>query len=237
MRWQTTSQTMSNSDKRRGRMAAEAARRLARGGDMKRARVAAARRIGRGWVPEHELPSAAAIGRELARQRLTAEPDRTGGHAALIGDHYDALASFLRPLAVARLDPRQHHAVTLLDASLLAFAHVEGQRPYDEELLTAALVAEAGQLFDRRDPVRATLGAAAMFLTERTTWLIENRDAARSYCGQSLGQRGRQRLAAHPDFDAVLLLVEAFSEPAQTGQPERSLEDAIAVLRQLAASC
>jgi hypothetical protein len=236
MWWQTTSQTMSNSDKRRGRMAAEAARRLARGGDMKRARVAAARRIGRGWVPEHELPSAAAISRELARQRLTAEPDRTGGHAALIGDHYDALASFLRPLAAVRLDPRQHHAVTLLDASLLAFAHVEGQRPYDEELLTAALLADAGQFFDRRDPVRATLEEAAAFLTERTAWLIENRNVAIGYRDQSLGRRGRQRLAAHSDFDAVLLLAEAFHEPAQTGQPEHALEDAIAVLRQLAAS-
>lgn len=228
---------MSNSDKRRGRMAAEAARRLARGGDMKRARVAAARRIGRGWVPEHELPSAAAISRELARQRLTAEPDRTGGHAPLIGDHYDALASFLRPLAAVRLDPRQHHAVTLLDASLLAFAHVEGQRPYDEELLTAALVAEAGQLFDRREPVKAIVAAAAVFLTERTTWLIENRDVAIAYRDCSLGHRSRQRLAAHADFDAVLLLAEAFLAPAQTGQPERSLEDAIAVLRHLAANC
>ena len=226
---------MSNADKRRGRIAAEAARRLARGGDVKRARFGAARQVGRAWIPEHELPSAIAIGRELARQRLTAEPDRTGGHASLIGDHYDALAAFLRPLAAVRLDPKLHHAATLLDASLMAFAHIESQRPYDEELLTAALLADAGQLFDRRDPVPAILAEAAAFLTERTTWLIQNRDVASSYRDGSLGHRGRQRLLAHPDFDAVILLAEAALGSAQAEQPEFSLDESIELLRQLAA--
>ncbi len=227
---------MSNPDKRRGRLAAEAARRLARGGDIKRARVAATRRISRGWVPEHELPSAAEIGRELARQRLTAEPDRTGGHGPLIGDQYDALACFLRPLAAVRLDPKTDQAATLLDASLLAFGHVEHHRPYDEELLIAALLADAGRLFDRRDPVTAILANAAAFLTDRTAWLIENRDVAIGYRDRTLGHRGRQRLLAHPDFDAVMLLAEAVGDPEPVGQPEYSLDEAMIVLRQLAAN-
>ncbi len=220
---------------RRRRMAAEAARRLAQGGDIRRARIAAARSISRDWVPEDQLPSAAEIGQEIARQRLSAEPDPAGGLGPLIGDRLDRLAALLRPAAVVRLDPAVHAAATLLDASLVAFACVERQRPYDEELLTAALLADAGKLLDRRDPVAAILAAATELITERTAWLIEHRDAAVAYESGELGHRARQRLVAHPDFDAVLLLAEASRESLRERFAELTLDEAVAVLRQLAA--
>lgn len=217
-------------------MAAAAARRLARGGDIHRARIAAARRIARDWVPEEELPTAEEISRELARQRLSAEPDAAAGLAPLIGDRFDRLAGLLRPLAVVRLDPATHAAATQLEASLAAFAHVEQQCPYDEELLTAALLADAGQVLDRRDPVPAILRAAAGLVTNRTAWLIEHRDAAIAYETGQLGHRARHRLADHPDFDAVLLLAEAARESGRGGQPEYALDEALGLLRRLADS-
>ena len=225
-----------NPAKRRGQMAAEAARRLARGGDVRRARFGAARRIARDWVPEEELPSAEEISRELARQRLSAEPDAAGGLAPLIGDRFDRLAALLRPLSAARHDPATHAAATQLEASLAAFAHVEQQCPYDEELLTAALLADAGRVLDRRDPVPAILRAAAGLITSRTVWLIEHRDAAVAYGTGELGHRARHRLAAHADFDAVLLLAEAARESGRGGQPEFALDEALGLLRRLADS-
>ena len=54
---------MSHHEKKRGRIAAEAARRLVRGGDIRRSRIGAARRLAREWVPEDELPSSTDVTR------------------------------------------------------------------------------------------------------------------------------------------------------------------------------
>ncbi len=222
---------MPRPDKRRRQIAAEAARRLTRGGDMRRAGIAAGRRLARGWVPEEELPSAAEVGREVARQRLTSEPDRSGGLAALIGDRFDRLATLARPLAAIRLDPTRYQAGTLLDAAIQAVSCVEQQRPYDEELLTAALLADAGQVIDRAAPVAAILAAAGDVLTERTRWLITTRDAASAFRDGCLGFRARQRLERHPDWESVLLLAEATDHPAAGSPCDWSLEDVIEMLR------
>lgn len=222
---------MARPDKRRRQIAAEAARRLTRGGDMRRARIAAGRRQARGWVPEEDLPSAAEVGREVARQRLTSEPDRSGGLAALIGDRFDRLAALVRPLAAVRLDPTRYQAGTLLDAAIQAVACVEQQRPYDEELLTAALLVDAGQVIDRADPVAAILAAAGDLLTERTRWLITTRDAASAFRDGCLGFRARQRLERHPDWESLLLLAEATDQPVAGSPSDWSLEDVIEMLR------
>jgi len=224
---------MSNADKRRGRIAAEAARRFARGGDLRRARFGAARRVSRDWVPEAELPTAVEISSELSRQRLTAEHDASGGLKSLIGDRFDRLAGLLRPLAAVRLDPAVHPVDTLLESCLSAFAYVEQQCPYDEELLTAALLADAGEVLDRRDPVQAILRAAEPLITERTGWFIENRNVAAAYESGELGHRARQRLVAHPDFDGVLLLVEAARAVSRGDAPSPTLIQVIKTLRTL----
>ena len=226
---------MANSGKRRGRIAAEAARRLARGGDLRRARLAAARGQTRDWVPTEELPTALEVSRELARQRLTSEADRSGGLACLFGDRYDQLAALVRPLAAVRLDPSRSEVATLLDASLRVFACVEHQRPYDEELLTAALLADAGQVYDRSDPVAAILGVAKGLLTERTVWLITMRDAALTYTAGELGRRARQRLVRHPDFDEVSVLAAAINCCDTGDMPVFTLDEAIGLLRRLGA--
>ena len=226
---------MARPDKRRRQIAAEAARRLTRGGDMRRARITAGRRLTRGWVPEEELPSAAEVGREVARQRLTGEPDRSGGLAALIGDRFDRLAALVRPLAAIRLTARAASGFTMLDVALQAFAFVEQEFPYDEELLTAALLVEAGQSIDRRDPAGAILTAASGLLTERTMWLIASHSVAVSYRDRTLGFRARQRLEQHPDFEAVLVLANATGHPLGGTVHSFSLDEAVGLLRRLEA--
>jgi DNA-binding XRE family transcriptional regulator len=145
----------------------------------------------------------------------------------------------VQPLAAVRLDASQYQAATQLDASLQAFAAVEQQRPYDEELLTAVLLADAGRAYDRRDPIKAILAAAAGLLTERTVWLITMRDEAHAYAVGTLGKRARQRLVTHPDFDDVSLLASAVDRHRSgceiSDLPAYTLDKAISLLRDLGA--
>ena len=157
-------------------------------------------------MPENELPSSTDVTRELSRQRLVDDDDRSGGLTALIGDRFDKIAALVRPLAAVRLDATRHHAATLLDVALLSFKYVEQRRPFDEELLTASLLVEAGRVIDRRRAIEAILNAAAGLVTPRTVWLIEMRNTAIAYSDGTLGHRARHRLVAHADFDDVMLL-------------------------------
>ena len=228
---------MSHRDKKRGKIAAEAARRLVRGGDIHRARFGAARRLSREWVPADELPSSSDVTKELLRQRLVDDNDRSGGLASLIGDRFDKIAALVRPLSVMRLDASQPHTSTMLEATLLSFTYVEKQKPFDEELLTAALLVDAGRIINRRNAIQAILQAADSLVTSRTAWLIEARDVATAYTNRTLGHRARHRLAAHVDFDDVMLLSEATRANQQEGLGALSLDDAIERLRSLSASC
>ena len=228
---------MSHHEKKRGRIAAEAARRLVRGGDIRRSRIGAARRLAREWVPEDELPSSTDVTRELSRQRLVDDDDRSGGLMALIGDRFDKIAALVRPLAAVRLDATHHHVATLLDFTLLSFSYVEQRRPFDEELLTASLLVEAGRVIDRRRAIEAILDAADGLVSPRTVWLIEMRNAAIAYSAGTLGHRARHRLVAHADFDDVMLLAEAVRAEDAGEMNHRSLDQAVERLRALSSAC
>lgn len=207
-------------DKLRRRIAVEAARLLAAGGDSARARLRAARRITGGWVAESQLPSHAAI---------------RGGFGHIVGDRFDRLADLVRPLEAVRLDPARHPEGDLLEHSLQVFDHVRQERPYDEELLTAALVHEVGQAIDRSDPLRTGLEALGDLVTARTRWLIESLDLARAHSDGTLGRRARHRLEAHPDFLDALLLAEADRRGHARGYPTPPLEEAVRLLRSIEA--
>ena len=228
---------MSHRDKKRGQIAAEAARRLVRGGDIHRARFGAARRLSREWVPTDELPSAGEVTRELSRQRLVDDEDRSGGLVSLIGDRFDKIAALVRPLSAMRLDMSRPHTITLLEVTLLSFFYVEKQQPFDEELLTAALLVDAGRIINRRNAIQAILQAANGLVTSRTAWLIEARDVAVAYTNGTLGHRARHRLTVHADFDQVMLLAEATRANQQEDVGRLSLDGAIERLRFLSASC
>ena len=131
-------------DKLRRRIAEEAARILSQGGDSKRARFRAARRLTRGWVAEGDLPSHDEVRRELGRAS-GADLPAAGGFGHLTGDRFDQIAGLVRVLATVRQDPRKHPEGDVLAHTLQVFDRVHEERPFDEELLTAALVHEIGR--------------------------------------------------------------------------------------------
>lgn len=213
-------------DKLRRRIAGEAARDVARGTDARRAVFRAARRVARGWVPEDRLPTADEVRGEVERGL-----DASAAAARLAGDRFDRIASLVSVLETVRQDPAKHPEGDALEHSLQVFDLVHAERPYDEELLTAALVHDVGLALDRADPVKAGLAALGDMVTPRTRWLVESLEAAAAMGQGTLGQRARQRLEAHPDFLDALLLAEADRRGRVRGYPAPSLDEAIAILR------
>jgi hypothetical protein len=215
-----------SNDKLRRRIALEAARGVAAGSDARRAVFRAARRVARGWVPDDALPAAAevtgAASRGLDRVSLP------GG-----GDRFDRMATLVGLLATVRQDPAAHPEGDALEHALQVFDLVHDERPFDEELLTAALVHDVGKTLDRGDPVAAGLEALGDLVTPRTRWLVESLAAARAHRDGSLGHRARRRLESHPDFEDVSLLADADRRGRVRGYDAPTLEEAIAILRAL----
>lgn len=215
-------------DPLRRRIAEEAARAVVRGSDARRAVFRAARRVARGWVPDDRLPEPDEVCAEVRR-----ELDATVSLRPLTGDRFDAIAAAVSLLATVRQDPVACPEGDALEHSLQVFDLVLGERPYDEELLTAALVHDVGRALDRTDPVAATLAAVGGLVTPRTRWLVETLPAARGHVDRTLGHRARRRLEAHPDFLDVVLLAEADRRAHQRDYPSPTLEEAVATLRTL----
>lgn len=211
----------SGSDKLRRRIAEEAARLVGEGKDMARARIQAARRLSRDWVPEDQLPDRTDIHRAI---------DPGAGH---LGDRFDRVAEAARLLGSIRHHPAVATACDGLEHALVVFAHVLTERPYDEELLTAALLQHVGLVFDRADPVGAGLAALGDAITPRTAWLLEHLPEAHAHVAGSLGVRARKRLEGHPDFPECLVIAEADRPSAAAAVEPISLDQAIHILRGL----
>jgi len=203
---------------------------VAAGGDSTRSRFRAARRVARGFVPEEQLPSHDAIRREVSRSR-----DPSAGLAHLAGDRFDRIAELVRVLETVRQDPVKHPEGDVLEHTLQVFDRVHDERPFDEELLTAALVHEVGRAIDRSDPVTAGVAALGDLITPRTRWLVESLSVAIAHGDRTLGARARQRLESHPDFLDAVLLAECDRRACVRGYDAVSLDEAIAILRRLAA--
>jgi hypothetical protein len=96
-------------------------------------------------------------------------------------------------------------------------------------------VHDVGRAVDQSDPVTAGLEALGDLITPRTRWLLENLAVAAAHGDRTLGARARQRLAAHPDFLDVLLLAECDRQACIRGYAAPTLEEAVGILRGLAA--
>jgi predicted HD phosphohydrolase len=136
-------------------------------------------------------------------------------------------------LATVRQDPLKHPEGDVLEHTLQVFDRVHEERPFDEELLTAALVHEIGKAIDRANHVAAGLEAVGELVTPRTKWLVESLEAAPAHGDNTLGLRARHRLEAHPDFLDALLLAESDRKARVRGYDAPSLDEAIAILRAL----
>jgi hypothetical protein len=220
-------------EKLRQRIAREAARLVGEGQDARGARLRAARRVARRFVAEADLPAHDAILRETARVDRRGTVDGAVGTSSP-GDRFERLGEMVRVLAHVRQDPVKHPEGDALEHTLQVFDLVERERPYDEELLTAALVHDVGRSVDRRDPVTAGLEAIDGLVTERTRWFVEHLPAARQLWEGTLGARARKRLEVSEDFEDLLVLEEADRKGRVRGYDSPSLETCLASLRRLA---
>lgn len=210
----------------RRRIAAEAARGVAAGSDARRAVFRAARRVARGWVPPDRLP-------DISEVRAVAEAGSGTLWSVAAGGRLDRIAALVSLLSTVRRDPKAHPEGDALEHALQVFGLVYAERPYDEELLTAALVREVGLALDRDEPIAAGLDALGDLITSRTRWLVESVASARAYVDRELGHRARQRLEVHEDFEAVLLLASAVRRGRVRGAAAPSLDEALGILRDL----
>ncbi len=148
-------------------------------------------------------------------------------------DPYQVFRLLLLPLEQVKQNPKWHPEGDVLYHSLQVFELAKDERPYDEELLLAALLHDVGKGIDPADHVAAALQALDGLLTERTAWLIGNHMLAQEYRAGTLGHRQRQRLEASDDFEDLMLLRELDNKGRVPGAVVGTVDEALEYLREL----
>src|SRR6185503_16056338 len=116
-------------------------------------------------------------------------------------DRFQVYESLLLPLENVKQNLKYHPEGEALYHSLQVFDLAREELPYDEEFLLAALLHDVGKAIDPHDHVAAGLEALEGFITERTSWFIENHMLAHEILDGTIGQRARRRLKESPDYD------------------------------------
>lgn len=148
-------------------------------------------------------------------------------------DPYPLFRRLLLPLEEVRQSPTHHPEGDVLYHLLQVFELAREQRPYDVEFLQAALLHDVGKGIDPHDHVQAGLEALEGLITERTQFLIAHHMDALALQTGTLGAKMRQRLAASPDFDDLMLLRQLDTAGRVPGAVVGSVDDALDFLREL----
>lgn len=148
-------------------------------------------------------------------------------------DRFEVYRSLLLPLEAVKQNPRHHPEGDALYHSLQVFELARDARPYDEELMLAALLHDVGKAIDPGDHVGAGLRALDGAITERTRWLIEHHMEALEVADGTIGQRALRRLREHEDFEDLMLLREFDSAGRRGGVVVCSVDEALEFVRGL----
>ena len=190
------------------------------------ARRLAIKRLCPAGAHPRDVPSDAEVGQQLT---LLSQAEATP-----VWQHrFEHYADLLRPLEQVIQDPLRHPEGDALYHSLQVYTLVEEHFPYDEELLTAALMHDVGKAINRREPIAASLAALFGIVTPRTAWFIENLPAARSLVDVSLGARATNRLKTSPDFDQLTVFIDSDLAGRRCGVVVPDVEEALQNLQQL----
>ncbi|MBX9788133.1 MAG: HD domain-containing protein [Pirellulales bacterium] len=162
---------------------------------------------------------------------VASEPSGTDDAERL--DRFHQYQLLLAPLEQVKQNAKRHPEGDALYHSLQVFTLAREALPYDEEFLLAALLHDVGKAIDPQAPVVAGLDALAGYITPRTAWLIEHRPDAQQWREGTLGARCRRRLAAHEDYEELMLLADCDRRGRQRGAVVPDVEEALAYLREL----
>jgi hypothetical protein len=214
--------------KARRQIAWEAARLINEQPDLLRsdARRSAAERLYPEGIRPRDLPSDEEVGEQLRSMGKVS-------HGQEWGNRYEIYQQLLDPLALVMQDPASHPEGDALYHSLQVFKLCEDRIPYDEELLTAALLHDVGKAIDRRDHHAASVSALTGIVTDRTMWFLEQMPQAAALAKGTLGIRARNRLETSEDFDELLILSESDIAGRKRGVVVPEVEEAVAVLQEL----
>jgi hypothetical protein len=148
-------------------------------------------------------------------------------------DPYPVFRMLLLLLENVKGHAAYHPEGDVLYHSLQVFEQARERRPYDEELLLAALLHDVGKGLDRAHHVEAALQALDGLITARTRFLIEHHMHAHDYRAGKLGARLRRELEASPDFEDLLLLRECDDAGRVSGAAVGTVDEALDYLREL----
>jgi hypothetical protein len=146
-------------------------------------------------------------------------------------DRFLLWAALLAPLENVKQDPRWHPEGDALYHALQAFEIARREFPYDQEMITAALLHDVGKAIDRADHVAAGCEALAGTLTPREEYLIAQHMEGQAYRARTLGARRRRTLAEEEWFDDLLTLCDIDERARRRGVDVCTIDEAIAFLR------
>lgn len=173
----------------------------------------------------------------IEREYAQLDVDEAVAEAESRLDRFQLFEMLLLPLEAVKQSPKYHPEGDALYHSLQVFDLVCDHNPYDEELLTAALLHDIGKAIDPHDHVNAGLEALGETITPRTAWLIENHMLGHKLVDGTIGSRARRRLKEHESYEDLILLAECDSAGREPGVEASDLREALDYLRELAADC
>jgi len=204
------------------------------------ARWQAARAITRSYLPGDCLPTDLEIRVQL--QQLmgsnvafpsTLPGPKTPQDDVLPDDRFGHYLALLLPLDRVIQPKALHPEGDVLYHSLQVFELTADSHPWDEELLTAALLHDVGKGIDPRDSHEAGLRAVSGFVTARTLWLIDNLPVVHRHFEGSLGARARRRLTTSDSWEELDVLAAHDVAGRLPGRKVRPVEDAIRYIHDL----
>ena len=169
---------------------------------------------------------------ELEQLIIVEHPDADLGAEAEDGiDPFLIWSLLLPPLESVKQDPRYHPEGDALFHALQAFELARNEFPYDQELITAALLHDVGKAIDPRDHVLAGLDALDGTLTEREEFLIAHHMDAHACLERTIGAKLSMALRASEWFEDLLALRDIDDRARRPGAEVCTVEEAIAFLR------
>ncbi len=163
---------------------------------------------------------------------LVIDEELARAEAEQVVDPYPVFRLLLLPLEEVKGSAKYHPEGDVLYHSLQVFELARDARPYDVELLQAALLHDIGKGLEPSRHVEAALEALDGLITERTAFLIRHHMDAHLLQQGKLGTGLRRELQASPDFDDLMLLEECDTRGRVPGAIVGTVDEALDYLRQ-----